>query len=301
MSNAVDFNKLAIFVRVVDHGSITKAAKFLRQPKSRVSRNIAALEKELGQPLLYRTTRQFNPTEAGRALYQACRLQVYELEAAAASLKEGSNEVSGILRISAAEDMGSLLLGPLIADFKALHPKVSTEVYLSNDIIDLVKEAIDLTIRIGELEDTGFKARTIGHTASILIASPGYLKSAPKISSLSDLAHHPALVFIPDSHGTHWLLTTNGRKEEKVRFQAHCRANNPKILLDLALADQGVALIPEFLCIEALQEGTLKRVLKPYETLPDPIHFVWPGQRETSPKVRAFIDFGLKKLSRYFT
>ena len=309
----MDFNKVAVFVRVIDLGSLTKAAAFLHQPKSRVSRNIAALERELGVALLYRTTRQFSATEAGRALYQRCRQHVYELEAATQSLKETSDEVSGLLKITAAEDMGSMFLGPLIAELKILHPKITTEVLLSNDTVDLVKEGIDLAIRIGELEDTGLKARAIGHIEFIFVASPAYLKKSRKLENLTDLATHPALVFNPESEGPYWLVTANARarvqtskahaakiQEERVYYQAHCRANSPRILLELALAGQGIALIPQFLCVDAFKAGTLKRVLPSHCTRPVPIQFVWPGQRELSPKVRAFIDLGIKRLSRYF-
>ncbi|MBI3557999.1 MAG: LysR family transcriptional regulator [Deltaproteobacteria bacterium] len=296
----MDFNKIAVFVRVIDSGSLTRAAAFLRQPKSRVSRNIAALEKELGTALLYRTTRQFSPTEAGRDLYQRCRQQIYELEGAAQALKDASHEVSGLLRITAAEDMGSLLLGPLIAELKKLHPKVSTQVLLSNDVVDLVKEGIDLAIRVGELEDTGLKARAIGHVEFIFAASPGYLKQAGRLESLADLARHSALVFSPESEESYWLVSANGRKSERVYFQSQCRANSTKILIDLALAGQGVALIPGFMCVDALKDGRLKRVLPSYCTKPTAIHFVWPGQKELSPKVRAFVDLGLKRLGKYF-
>lgn len=301
MKKNLDFNKIASFVRVVDAGSITRAAQFLHQPKSRVSRNIAALERELGIALLYRTTRQFNVTEAGRTLYDRCRDKVYSLEEAAHSLRESSHEVAGLLQLTAAEDVGAILFGGLFAEFKAMHPKVTFNLVLSNDYVDLVKEGIDLALRIGALEDTSLKSRYVGKTASVLVASPAYLDAAPKIIEPRDLLKHEALVFTAELEDGCWPLTAAGKKKEQIRIKPSCTATNPIVPFELALLGRGVALIPESMCIESIRTGALTRVLPEYSSPPIPVHFVWPGQKEMMPKVRAFIDFGVTRLSGYFS
>ena len=299
----MDLNKIAVFVRVVESGSFTKAARILRQPKSRVSRRVAALEKELGTVLVYRTTRQFSPTEAGYALYHRCKDQVYQLEAAARSMEEHSGEVFGTLRLAATEDFGSALLGPLMAEVSAAHPKLRFDVLLSNEIVDLVRERVDLAIRMGELEDTSLKAKRIGSASFVLVASPEYLKRSSPVASLSDLSSHSTLFFAPSPGDENmWTFTKpgGGKREYSVRVEPYCRTSNPKVLLELALAGKGIAFIPEYLCVDSLNSGALKRVLREYKSAPEPIHFVWPAQWESLPKVRAFIDIGAKFLGNYF-
>ncbi len=296
----MDLNQLVVFVRVIEAGSFTKAAALLKQPKSRVSRKISALEKELGVSLLYRTTRHFKPTEAGMHIYNECREHVYALEMATSTAKDNSKEVAGVLKLTASEDMGTALLGPVITEVSALHKKLSVDAYFTNARIDLVKEGFDLAIRIGELKDTTLIAKKIGEVASVLIASPAYLKKSKRIEKVSDLAEHATLHFSAPSENNIWSLKGEGKREEKVRITPVCRASNPHILVQLAVSGMGVSLLPEFLCIEDIEAGRLKRVLPGHSQYSVPVSFVWPYQKETSPKVRAFIDVGMKHLKRYF-
>lgn len=297
----MDLNQLAVLVRVIDAGSFTKAARFLKQPKSRVSRRIAMLEKELGVSLLYRTTRQFRPTEAGLALYNECREHVYALEGATSSAKDHSKEVAGVLTVSAAEDMGVALFGPLIDELLEKHPALSIDARYSNQFVDLVREGVDLALRIGDLKDTTLKARQIGVASSILVASPNYLRSAPRIEALADLERHATLDFAFDEVEENvWQLRAAGKRPERVRIKPRCRASNPATLFELACTGKGVALLPEYLCAERLKSGALKRVLPSYSSIDGPVSFVWPAQKELSPKVRAFVDMGVRHLSRYF-
>jgi DNA-binding transcriptional LysR family regulator len=296
----MDLNQLAVFVRVVDAGSFTKASRSLKQPKSRVSRRIAALERDLGVVLLYRTTRQFHPTEAGRALYAQTRDHVYALDAAASSLRENAAEVSGVLRVTATTDVGSALLGAVIGELATLHPKMTVDLHLSEDVVDLVRDGMDLAVRIGALKDTSLKSRALGRIIFIVVASPDYLARAPRLEAVADLSAHQVLAFSSAGVDSVWTLRAPGKREEAVKIRAQFRANNPRILLDLALAGKGVALLPEFLCVDALKDGTLQRPLK-HATKPWPVHFVWPGQRETPPKVRAFVDLVVEHLKPYFS
>ena len=295
----MDLNRLSVFVKVVDKGSFTKAADALRQPKSRVSRHIAALERDLGVPLLYRSTRQFSLTEAGRALYSDVRDHVYALEGATDSLATDPKQIAGLLKLTAAEDLGSTLLGPFVAALTKKFPELVLQLHFSNELVDLVKEGMDLAIRIDELEDTTLRARKIGTIAFGIVAAPAYLKRAPVIRKLEDLAYHPALSFSTLTEGDVWHLVRQDKSRRTVRVQPRCRSNNPKSLLDIALSGQGVALLPEFLCFEALRSKALVRLLPEYSTRPVPVHFVWPAQRGRNPKLHACVDFGVEYLARF--
>ncbi len=296
----MDLNQLAVFVRVVDKGSFTLAAKFLKQPKSRVSRYIAALEEELGTALLYRSTRQLSLTEAGAHLYENVKSHIYGLEGVGLNTNPVSNEVNGVLKLTAAEDLGSMLLGPFVAELTKLHPKLKVNLHLTNQLVDLVKEGMDVAIRIGEMDDTSLKAKLIGWISFVLVATPQYLKKAPEIKTVSDLSQHPALVFSSEDEMNQWHLF-NDRKQFKVKVNPLCSSNNPKTLLDIALAHRGVALIPEFLCVDALAHKKLVRVMPDYCTKPSPVHFVWPDQKGNNPKLRACLDIGVPFLGKYLS
>lgn len=296
----MDLNQIAVLVRVIESGSLTRAAEILRQPKSRVSRRIAALERELGVTLIYRSTRQFSPTEAGLQLYRQCRQQVYDLEAAARSLQDDANEISGTLKITSTVDMGTVLLAPLLSELTSLYPRISPSLFLSDDIVDLVKEGIDVAIRFGYLKDTTLKARAIGSAPFILVASPAYLGRSPAIENVSDLTQHACLVLGEPNRVLSWNLKEGGQREDTAAVSPSIGSNNTRVLIDLTLAGKGVALLPEFMCADALREGRLQRVLSRHATDGFPVNFVWPATRETSPKLRAFIDLGLKRFAKYF-
>lgn len=295
----MDLNLFSTFVRVVDQGSFTKAARLLKQPKSRVSRHIATLESKLGRPLLYRSTRQLSLTETGRGLYESIKSHIYSLEGSTENLSAGSHEVSGVLKLTVAEDLGSMLLGPFLAELTRRYPKLAIDLHLSNQIVDLVRDGLDVAIRIGDLEDTSLKARLIGSVTSKLFASPKYLKSAPEIKRLSDLADHATLHFEPEGQDNTWTLLRGGR-EQSIQIHPFCKANHPKILLDLAVAGRGVALIPEFLVVDELKRGTLVQVLPELTGERTPVHFVWPAQKGENPKLRACVDVGVEILANYF-
>lgn len=297
----MDLNQIATFVKVFESGSFTKAAAALKQPKSRVSRAISTLERELNVTLLYRTTRQFSPTDAGRLLYEQCRPHVCGLQAALFSLGNQSQEVAGVLRVSATPDVGASLLGSLIAELGVVYPKLVIELQLADQVIDLVKERVDLALRIGSLKDSTLKSRTLGKISFIFVASPHYLDKMPRIKTLSDLTEQAILDFSRDSGDRHWKLRSNSTgKMETIRVKAHSRSNTPKVLLDLAVAGAGVALLPEFLCHEALKKGFLLRILKDYTSKKWPIQFVWPAQKVANPKIRAFVDLGVERLAKFF-
>src|SRR5207253_8088426 len=159
--SSIDLNQILIFIKVVETGSFTKAAELLKQPKSRISRRLAALEKSLGTQLIYRTTRQMQLTETGKDYFRRCSPLIQDLENANNAMTTHAEEISGVLRITAPEDYGKMILAPLIDDFIKKHPKVKAEVILSGAYLDLVQESIDIAIRIGNLKDASMKSKRV--------------------------------------------------------------------------------------------------------------------------------------------
>lgn len=305
----MDLDDVAVFVRVIDCGGFTKAATQLHQPKSRVSRTIAALERRLGVTLLYRTTRQLSVTEAGRALYEQTRGNVYAIEGACQGLQERRDEVAGTLRLTTVDSVAESVLGPLLVELHAVHPRLRVDLRTSAEVIDLVKEGVDVALRLGRLRDSALTVRAVGHIALILVASPAYLRSAPPLREVADLALQRALHFETGDMATTWTLAPLNRRRAaragqveavSVAIDVYVRSAAPRVLLELALAGRGVALIPEYLCTDAIADGRLVRLLAPYTTALYPVQFAWPAQREANPKVRAFVDFAAPRLARYF-
>jgi DNA-binding transcriptional LysR family regulator len=297
----MDLNHLAIFIKVVDTGSLSKAARELGEQKSKVSRAIKSLEADLSMTLIYRNTRQLSLTEAGRKLYQRAQKQIYDLNKMQRLMGEKNVESNGTLRLTTTVDIGSYLMPGIVMEMSKKNPQFQIDLILTDQRVDLVKEGVDLALRIGKMADSELKSLLVGYVSLIIVASPEYLKKMSPLKNINHLASHSVLWFSLGDEAERWrLFEAKSRKEKDVEIHVKHKSNSPKVLLELALAGEGVALLPEFMCIDLLASGELVRVLKDYETQPRPVHFVWPSQVEAHPKLKEFIKLGSAKLQRYF-
>lgn len=294
----MDLNLISLFVTLVEAGSFTKAGKLLKQPKSTVSRRVAILERELGVTLLYRTTRQVQVTPAGLEFYETCRQQIFGLQTAMENTKGALSEIQGTLRITAVDDVIAALFTPLLIEVKKKYPKLVVEVSSNQHFVDLIRDGYDLALRIGNLKDSSLIRRPLGQFSSKLYASPAYLNKSDPIKKLSDLRNHKTISF--QAAGENIWKMRAAKKEEAVEVFPSFKSNSPKLALELALAGQGIVLLPEWLCADALRSGKLKEILEQYKTAPIDIQFVWPAHREMNRKIRAFVDIAAKKLVNYF-
>lgn len=291
---SIDLNQILIFTKVIETGSFTKAAELLKQPKSRISRRLAALEKSLGTQLIYRTTRQLQLTETGKDYYRRCAPLIQDLENANNAMTSHAEEISGTLRITAPEDYGKYILVPLIDEFIKKHPKVHVEVVLSGAYLDLVKESIDVAFRIGNLKDAAMKSKRISSIVSIPVAAPSFLEKYPAITKPEQLANIPCISF-HTRYRNQWRLYRE-KQEAKVKVQGPIMANSPEFVYHCALLGRGVGLVPEFLCAEALQSGRLVQVLKGWTTESAPIHILTPVQKDVPLKTKVFMEFAAERL-----
>jgi len=294
-------DQLGVFVRVAELGSLTKAGKLLGQPTSRVSRAVTALEKDLGVTLFYRTTRQLSLTQSGRTLFERAQSQIHELENAIRTVNDASQGMQGVLKITAVDDMAPLL-NPILRAFRQLHPGVRIHLHLTIDVVDIVKDGVDIAIRIGKLKDANLKAKLLGTLPFVLVASPQYLRQAQKIEQISDLLTHPLILFGPELKTVKAKLKLENKKGESeiLAVEPVFKSNNTPALLDMALKHVGVAFIPAFVCAAEIERGNLIRVLDNYEGFLSPAYMMWPNQKVQNPTVRAFLDFAFPKLSNHF-
>lgn len=283
--------EMEAFVRVVDHGGFTDAARKLGVSKSAVSKHVSALEARLGARLLNRTTRRVSATEIGLAYYErAARvlIEAAEADAMAASMQGAPR---GELRISAPLSFGLKHLAPAVADFLREYPDVAARVSLDDRFVELVAEGFDMAVRIGALPDSTLMARKLAETEMTLIASPAYLRARGVPRSVDDLADHDLLHYAHLASGAVWRLRGPGGEEKSVRPQGRLTVNNGDALLLAAEQGLGVSLSPAFICAPALRAGTVVEVLPQARPAPVGVWAVYPAGRFPQPKLRVFVDF----------
>lgn len=271
----IEIELTRIFVKVVQQGSFTRAAEVLRTPKSTVSKAVTRLEKITGTKLLLRTTRSQTLTTAGRLFYETCLGPIQVLEDAQKSLHGLDSMTSGLIKITAPEDLGTYLIAPEIGKICKDYLDLNFDLQYSNKVIDLVKDGFDLAIRIGKLKESQLKVKRIGRLELILVASEEYLNSHSKIKSVSDLKEHNCLSISGLSMTKNWELVKDGKKSS-VLIKARIESNQMSSLIQAAISGAGVVLAPSFICTPEIQKGRLKRVLNGWSNQGLPVSLVSP-------------------------
>ncbi len=293
----MDLNETAVFVKVVEAGSFSAAARLLGLPTSTVSTRVARLEKRLGVTLLQRTTRRLHLTDAGELYYQHASTGLAHMLDAEAAVTESTGEPKGLLRVTAPADVGDQILSEIINQVRHHCPKVNIEMVLMNRYVDLIAEGVDVAIRTGSLKDSTLIAKNVGIARWAPFASPDYLKSAPKLTSPQTLSRHSCLQFTPLGKEA-WTLS-NKHGSVTVPMSGQVMVNDVGVIRSMALAGEGIALLPLYLCAQENDEGRLLRVLPEWYAKADPIHLVYPRQRFMPPKLRAFLDLASLELRKW--
>jgi DNA-binding transcriptional LysR family regulator len=288
-SRRIDLNRLQIFRTIVLAGSITKAAQQLRQPKSRVSRQLSSLEEELGAQLIFRTTRSLQLTPFGRELTQSVMSHLNSLEDALDRLSSGDEEVAGRIRISVPDDIGTQLMGRICHSFLAMYPKVDLDVHVGNQRVDLVRESFDLALRIGKLHDSTLLQKRIG-----IFQLTAYL--SPELRAKYGAVTSPDLAFTSD--GTSIRLKGNG-EQRRAKLQPVFVSNSFFVLRDLAIQGAGLAVLPPFIASEAVRDGKLLPVLKDWYFDSVPAHFVMPNQKDVPLRIKKFMEHVRSQLLQF--
>lgn len=283
----MDLDGIQIFVKVLQAGSFSQAAKLLGMPNSTVSAKVSALEKRLGVTLLQRTTRRLRATQAGESYFQQCVQALEQLQVAESELTSSQQEPVGVLRITAPVDIGHSLLATSVRAFLHKHAKMEVDLVITNRVLDLVAEGIDLAFRAGTLADSRLIARrfSVGHFG--FWANSSFLQKRGAPSHPKDLLPQDCLrsgLFKGSG-----LELTNGKEKARIVPAGRLRADDFETLKSFALIGEGIAYVPSFLCAEEAKETRLQRVLPDWRGDAVTFSLVYPAQRFVSPKVRAFI------------
>lgn len=286
--NNVELELMGLFATVVEQGSFTRAAELLGMPKSSVSQKISRLESQLGVRLLQRTTRRLSLTPQGEIYVEHCRGLLTLARSANLAMARLRSAPAGRVRITAPEATGTLLLGPILAEFRALYPEVVLELTLSDEQLDLVGEGYDLALRAAPLKDSSLICRRIGEVARYLVASPGYLACHGMPQRLAELAHHVCLV--------HTALPVWPLQEGGWRPQGACVSNSLLALRELALHDGGITLLPQHVCESGLASGKLQKILPMIPIPTNPFYLIYPSREHLAPALRCLMDFVAERL-----
>jgi len=287
---------MATFVRVVDAGSLSGAARSLPSSLTSVSRQISALEERFGTRLLLRTTRRLALTDDGRMLYERAKSILGELKEVELALSSGRDEPSGRIRVSAPSLMGRLWIAPLLAEFLRRYRSVSVELLLVDRSVDMVEEDIQLSLRVGHLRDSQLVARKLADIQMIVCASPSYLERCGVPQSPSDLRRHDCLVFSDAPGVGEWRFKEEVKRECKIRISGRLWVNSLDALVSAAKEGAGIIRVPSWQVEADLATGRLRRILVDHEPPPTPVHLLFQSSRLASPKIRVFVDYLVEQM-----
>ena len=281
---------VALFARIVESGSFSKAAAEFGITQPTATKAVAAMEQRLGARLLHRTTRGVSPTEVGALYYDRCKAIASEIEAAdnLATLMQAG--VGGTLRISTSVAFGRRVLVPLAMRYMREHPSLTVDLSFEDRYVNMVEQGVDLAVRMGRLADSTLGARWLGRNPWVMAAAPSYLKAHGTPKQPSDLAQHACLIYSTVQGDDRWMLTGPDGAEQVVPVRGPLRSNNLSAVLAAAREGLGVAILPCYVARESVADATILPILERFALPTQEIHAVFPSPKLVPGKVSAFIE-----------
>lgn len=278
------------FVRVVESGSFSVAARYLRVGQPAVSKTVAQLEERLGVKLLTRSTRGLSTTEAGQNYYERAKRAIEEADEADLAARGAGAGLTGRLRICAAVTFASIHIIPRLPAFLAQHPDLELEVVLDDRNIDLVQDGIDVAFRMGTLADSALTARRIGRGKRLVVGTPAYFARAGVPRIPGDLIGHQAIVYVQQGDNAAWVFR-QGSAETAVAMKSRLKVTAAEGVRAAVFADLGLAVVSEWMFAPDLESGRVEAVLTDWELPSVDLSAVFPAGRIATAKARAFVSF----------
>jgi DNA-binding transcriptional LysR family regulator len=299
--SAMDISALQLFIEVVQQGSFAAVARDRNLDPSSVSRTIAGLEAELGVRLFHRTTRRLLLTEAGTIYFDRIEPLLEEMQQAVHVAKDSSGEPNGTLRITASVSFGQKCIVPLLAEFQSIYPDLTVDLHLTDAIVNLFAEKIDVAIRLGLLADSTLVAQQLVQTRYLVCASPQYLERYGQLKNPSEIESHNCLLFPLEGFRARWIFRDKGGTLSTVPVHSRTIISNAIALQQCAIVGMGLALLPHWLISEDLNSGRLLNLFPAYEVTATDFStaawLVYPSRNYVPLKVRAFIKFVKQAIS----
>jgi DNA-binding transcriptional LysR family regulator len=288
-----DLNDMLYFAEVVDRGGFAAAGRALEIPKSKLSRRVAQLEDRLGVRLLQRTTRKLSLTEAGELYHRHCVAMREAAEAAGDAVATVQSEPRGTIRVSCPLTLAQITIGPLVPLFLQRHPQVRLDMQVTNRVVDLVQEGIDVALRVRPtLDDSGsLVVKQLCMTGGVLAASPALLERQGRPQAPEDLQRLPTVAMSAADGRASWTLLGPGGREHEFEHRPCYTADDLMTLKHAAMQGTGATILPDFMCARELRLGLLEPVLPGWAPRVGIMHAVFPSRRGMVPAVRRFLDF----------
>jgi DNA-binding transcriptional LysR family regulator len=296
-----DLNALAVFAKVVEAGSFSEAARRLKMPISTVSRRVAELEDQLGVRLIERSTRNLRLTELGAEVLEHAIRSAELSEAVESIVSNRLADVSGTLRLSSMPSVSDTLTTPLVTAFQASYPNVRVQILVTERMVDLIADGIDLAFRLGPLKDSSLVARRILAYRHQLVASPSYLKDRKPPQTPQDLLGHRLLTFSYWKPENSWTFVhKNGQDKETLTFQPHLSMNDFAGLAPALVAGAGIGDLPPVVQPSLIEQGRLVEVMPDWRFRTYDLSLVHVGNRHLSKPCRLFKEFAVQMSAKLF-
>lgn len=290
MLNKVNLTDIRAFVLIAQLGNFTKAADAMNVSRSHVSRQISALESQLGVTLLTRTTRSLKLTYAGHRFHQQCEGALAQVEQALYAAVDDTEEVQGLIRVnSVGGHLGEDVIAEYIADFMRLYPKVSVDLDFSSPRIDLIEDQFDIAFRMGKLDDAGFIGKHLTNIDMVTLASPDYIAKNGEPAHPKDLLNHQVL----RGSVTRWSFQSCSDVDEtfSVNVNARLACRNGRALVSGALKGNGIIRVPLMYCLDEVESGHLVSVLPEWQIPTVPFYAIYHRDKYQPKRLRTFIDY----------
>ncbi|MFW6073420.1 LysR family transcriptional regulator [uncultured Ralstonia sp.] len=286
---------MRLFARAVELGSFSSVAREENISQPTMSKVIAALEKDLGVRLLERTTTSLTPTDEGKRFYERCKRVIEEYADAVADVRGQTQRPVGALVVNAPLGLGELRLNRLVLAFLAQYPEIEVQLHLTDRVVDLVEEGVDVAVRIGNMLPPNVVARKIAWSPRVLVATPEYIQRTPRIRRPEDLLKHEYLRYARASIGPE-LALSNGAETVVVSTRGRYRVDSSLALRECFLEGIGLGSAPAWLVQDLIDAGRLVRLLPKWEMAPHDVHLVSPSRRFQPLRTRAFLQFMAERI-----
>jgi LysR family transcriptional regulator for bpeEF and oprC len=290
---------MGVFRRVAEANSFSAVARETSMSQSTVSKHIASLEERLGTKLLNRSTRSLSLTEAGTEYYHYCVRILNDFQEAEASVGKGRIKPTGTLRFTSTSPFGKKFIIPILGDFLEEYPDIEIDYIMEDRFIDLVKEGVDVAIRVGPLADSSLVARKIGTSRRVVVASPEYLIKHSFPKTPADLKSRECLLYSLPKPQNEWFFSSPQFGDESVIIKGRFKASSNDAICEAALAGLGIATMCEWHVRDHVKKGRLTVLLKNYQLTPFDINAVYPERRYVPEKVKRLIDHLKEDFKKY--
>lgn len=291
-------DELELLLAILDGGTFAAGARKIQRSPASATRILSELEARLGTRLIERTTRQLVPTDAGRRLAEYARRLLADFDEAINDVTGEASIPRGSLRISAPLVFGRRHIAPVVREFLAIHSEIEVELVLTNRIVDLVEEEIDVALRIGHLANSSLIARQVAQVRRMVVASPEYLSRHGIPTSLSDLESHEIVLQSTDTGRPDWQFNVPDKGMTTLKPRARFIVNQAETTMETALTGYGLIRVLSYQVADELADGKLIRVLQDFEPAPLPVNLVYTSKRFMPLRTRTFIDFAAHTLNK---